>query len=152
MTLCPCKALCKYSSCNDTSGTSATLFVLLQQEESVADSTLSTKWRSLIQIKFLDQNLLCCWERWLFSLFFHTECILCNYLACTVLLWVKLLHIHPFSSAQSGFPVVFAANVSSQRWLPEWYSSTLLLLVTDTAGIMLYLIYNSDKIDNNLMI
>lgn len=59
--------------------------------------------------------------------FFHVECALWDHLACTALLWVGLLHVHPLPSAQSDsvsfhFPVIFTAHIPSHRQPLAWFS------------------------------
>lgn len=59
--------------------------------------------------------------------FFHVECALWDHLACTALLWLGLLHVHPLPSAQSDsvsfhFPVIFTAHISSHRQPLAWFS------------------------------
>lgn len=123
------RSACSCASPDSHHEQDAYLFVLLWGEEK---SLLLTPLDHLVRI--LDSNqgselFFSLTETWLFSLCFHIERILWDYLASTVLLWVELLHTHPWPSAQSNsvsfhFPVEFTAYISSHRWPLEWLLKT----------------------------
>lgn len=87
------RALCKHSSCTNSSVSPAYLFVCLWGE-GLAGPTPSTCWESLIQIEILDPSS-CLMERDDCSYsFFSIEYILRDYFTYTAMLWVERLQIH----------------------------------------------------------
>lgn len=123
---------------------------------------LSTWWGSLIQIKDLSyfsawQRGDCSYSAFILNVFYgitllalsccgwnstHPPMAISSMQQCFLSLscWLYSLHF---------FPQMAPRMIFKNIWL---YFSTLLLLLIDSVGIMLYLACNSDKIGNDLMI